>query len=693
MQKNHALIITEKPSAAKRIAEALDSKHTPKENTDGGVPYYTVRRDRDIIVVPALGHLYTVAEEKKEKGNYPFFNYKWVPRNLADKKAKHIRKIIDVISKLAKNADTFIDACDYDIEGSLIGYNILKHACTDKENQAHRMKYTTLTQDELETSYSKLQPRLDFRLIEAGMTRHEVDWLYGINLTRALTIAAKRATGRYSALSVGRVQGPTLRFVVQREEHIRTHVPVPYWQLQAKLQIGKQTLWAQYENAKIEIRKEAQQILDECTGKAGQITNINTQLLRQVPPVPFDLGTLQAESYRVFGYTPYRTLQIAQRLYVDAAVSYPRTSSQKLPSSIGYSSILRSIADIPRYSDMTRELLCKPTLIPRQGMKKDSAHPAIYPTGNFPNGSTNQENKLFDLIVRRFLAAFGNPAIKEKIVITLTIGKHTFYLKGEQAVKQGWMRYYQPYCKIDGYLLPKMQKGDRITFDQLSMEDMFTYPRSRYNPSTLLEQMEKTGIGTKATRAQVIETLFKRRYIQNENITTTAVGLAVMATLETYSPRIISSRMTRQLERRMMEIQKGLGTRQGVIKETIAVLEPTLDRIKQNEGPIGTNLGEALNVSHSEQATIGKCRKCGTGRLIVIRSRKTGKRFIGCTNYFLGECRATFPLPQNGTIRSTNRTCKACGWPIIAVLTFRRRPWNICINPGCQTKKQGKKQK
>ncbi|MGD8545089.1 MAG: toprim domain-containing protein, partial [Candidatus Bathyarchaeota archaeon] len=184
----YTLIITEKPDAAKRIASALNEEGKVKKIEDNGVPYYKAERDEEMIIVPALGHLYTIAEERKGRNYYPVFNFKWVPRYTAERGAKQIRTWIETISKLSKEADMFIDACDYDIEGSVIGYCILKYACDNKEKVAKRMKYSTLTEKELEKSYEDLLPELDFGLIEAGDTRHEVDWLYGVNLSRALTI-------------------------------------------------------------------------------------------------------------------------------------------------------------------------------------------------------------------------------------------------------------------------------------------------------------------------------------------------------------------------------------------------------------------------------------------------------------------------------------------------------------------------
>ncbi|MEW6505895.1 MAG: toprim domain-containing protein, partial [Chloroflexota bacterium] len=184
----YTLIITEKPDAAQKIASALDANGKPRKAYEKGTPYYVAERNgRSLAVVPAFGHLYTVAAEKGQTKQYPIFGFTWAPRHVAERGAQRTRFWVEAISKLAKDADAFVDACDYDIEGSIIGYNILKHACNGKERKAQRMKYSALTKEELEQSFKKLLSHLDFPLIEAGLARHEVDWLYGINLSRALT--------------------------------------------------------------------------------------------------------------------------------------------------------------------------------------------------------------------------------------------------------------------------------------------------------------------------------------------------------------------------------------------------------------------------------------------------------------------------------------------------------------------------
>ena len=207
----YTLIIAEKPDAAKRIAMALDINGNATKNVEHGVPFYRAYRNGDIIVVPSLGHLYTVASKEKNGGGYPIFDYRWVPRYMVERGASTVRIWLRVISKLSKSAYAFVDACDFDIEGSIIGYCLLKYACGNKEKAAKRMKYSTLTTEELQQSYVNILPSLDFALVNAGLTRHEIDWLYGINLSRALTAAAKSSSGQYVTISTGRVQRPTLK--------------------------------------------------------------------------------------------------------------------------------------------------------------------------------------------------------------------------------------------------------------------------------------------------------------------------------------------------------------------------------------------------------------------------------------------------------------------------------------------------
>ena len=684
----YTLIITEKPDAASRIASALDADGKAERKVENGVPYYVAKRSEDIVVVPALGHLYTVASKKRGKRSYPVFDFHWVPRYLAERGASQIRTWLKVISKLSENADSFIDACDYDIEGSIIGYSILKYACGSKENLAQRMKYSTLTKEELEKSYTKPLPHLDFALIEAGLTRHEVDWLYGINLSRALTTAAKNYSGRYATLSTGRVQGPTLKFLETREKRIKCFVPTPYWNVKAKIKVGRRVLEVDYEKNPVEVKADAEAVIADCEGRDGETEMVDVKTFQQSPPFPFDLGSLQSEAYRLFRYTPMRTSSIAQRLYLAALISYPRTSSQKLPPEIGYKAILKKLGNLPEYSQDAGELLGKPVLKPNEGKKFDPAHPAIYPTGNLPERLNSVERNVWNLVVRRFMAVFGEPAVMQSVKVVVNINGNKFQLNGRCTLEEGWIHFYAPYFKSADAVLPPMEEGQKVGVKQMVLEDKFTAPPARYNPSSLLKRMEKEEIGTKATRAGIIQTLNTRKYTREEKIVVTDLGLEVVDVLNEFCPAVVSLELTRRLEEGMDAIQQGNETRGNVLRDTIEILKPVTDQLKQNERVIGERLSQALMRARLEERVVGACPVCKSGQLVILRSRTSGKRFIGCTNYFEGTCKTSFPLPQKGVVKPTGTVCRSCGYPTVRIWIRGNRPWNLCVNPLCPTKKK-----
>jgi len=681
----YTLIVTEKPDAAKRIATALDAKGKPKKTQSKGVPYYEVYNNGNLVVVPALGHLYTITSIQKKR-DYPVFDYQWVPLHLAERKASRIRTWLNVISKLAQDADGFVDACDYDIEGSIIGYSILKYACGGKEKTAKRMKYSTLTDEELQESYVNLLPTLDFALVEAGLTRHEVDWLYGINLSRALTQAAKTCSGQYATLSTGRVQGPTLKFLDKREKTIQCFVPTPYWTLTAKIEIDCFTFETQYEKT-LETIAETIAIRNSCKTRECQIQSVETKETLQNPPVPFDLTTLQSEAYRVFRYTPMRTSSILQHLYLDALISYPRTSSQKLPPSIGYKNILKKLAQTANYGKHAFELLAKNTLKPYEGKKFDSAHPAIYPTGTLPQKPlATAERNVFDLVVRRFLAVFGEPAVIQNVNVPVDINGNRFGFAVTRTLKEGWIKFYQPYVAVKNDRLPAFVEGQKVKVKRVTLNSNFTKPPPRYNPRSLLLKMEKEEIGTKATRAATIQTLQDRKYIKGtDSLQVSDLGFTVVNVLSHHCPVVVSPTMTRKLEQEMEGIQKGTQTKASVLRDTVETLQLVAAELKEKEAAIGAQLSLAVEKARLEERSVGICPKCG-GQLVILRSKKTGKRFVGCSNYFKGKCNMAYPLPQKGTVKALGAACKGCGAPVVAAYFAGRKPWRLCLNPQCASK-------
>jgi DNA topoisomerase-1 len=684
----NVFVLCEKPSTAERIAKALDENGKPQKKEADRVPCYEAYcSGKRLVVVAALGHLYTVAPKEADRSVYPVFEFDWVPRYVAERDAKDTRRWVEVITNLSKEAQEYVLATDYDIEGATLGYTILKYACGEKEKEAKRMKFSTLMTDELRKSYNELIEHIEFPTIEAGICRHFLDAMYGINLSRAMTVAAKQWSGKYLTLSTGRVQGPTLKFLVDREKKINTFVPTPFWAIKASVEIGGQVYEVEYEKDEIKNRETAEAIVNACLGKKGKITEIEVKKYRQNPPVPFDLGALQAEAYSFFKYTPRQTSDIAERLYLEALISYPRTSSQKLPPTINSRAILESLSREPKYSSLAEQLLSEKKLVPNEGKKEDPAHPAVYPTGNLQIKTLDDpERKVWDLIVRRFMAVFGKPTLKQSAKVTITADGHLFFLYGRQVLEEGWMVFYKPFIRTEDVLLPPLEKGQEITFNEVSVEDKFTKPPARYNPSSLLKKMEDEGIGTKATRADIIDTLYIRRYVSGERASISELGLGIINVLERYCPEVISISFTRELENNMEEIQKGNRKTEAVLEKAVARLRPVLTEMKKHQKTMGQELTEAAKKAQMQQRIIGNCLQCGTGKLVVLYSRRTGKRFLGCTSFFKGQCKVSFPLPQTGTVRSTGKNCSVCGWPMIQFQAKGKRPWVVCVRPDCLSK-------
>ena len=684
------LIICEKPDAALHIAEALSEYGEATKRQKHGAPYYQIdTKDERIVVCSAIGHLYQVdAKGSSERRNYPVWDFTWKPKHQVERGQRRQELWLQAIAELSRGVDTYINSCDYDLEGSLIGYMILRYACNGADQIAKRMKFSTLTGRELREAYANPMPRLDFSLVDAGMCRHEVDWLYGVNLSRALTESAYKFSQRYSTLSTGRVQGPTLRFVVEREKEIMTFVPVPYWTIEALVEIDGREMAAEYQVERLEIKSEAEHVVEKSSGRTGRVEDLESMRHRLVPPAPFDLSTLQAEAYRHFGFLPTQSLGIAEGLYLDALISYPRTSSQKLPTTIGYREILSALSKIPQYEKHSSSLLSARALRPNEGKKTDPAHPAIYPTGVSPKRRLESpEQKVFDLIVKRFLATFSSAAIRESQKVTIRVGDLRFLVRGSRILEKGWIELYEPYSKLEEIILPPISVGQKATFKKVSAEKKFTQPPPRYNPGSLLRSMEEENIGTKATRAEILDTLYRRGYVKGEKIVATSLAFKVSELLLRYCPKVIDVAFTRELEGMMERIESGLEAREHVVFEAVEHLKPIIEDLKANENEIGKELTETIKEMKMAEITLRTpCPQCGS-RLRVLRSRRSGKRFIGCSGMWKNGCRFGLPLPQFGVLTLLEKDCRECGFQLIQVKTKGKRPLISC--PKCfQAKRQ-----
>jgi DNA topoisomerase-1 len=391
------VIIAEKPDAMEHIARALAEKDLKRKTSRYKVDYFEFERDaKKHIVVSAVGHLFNL--KQKGKGwNYPVFDAEWVPSFKTVKTAAFSERYFRTIEDVAKTKGiTLISAADYDNEGSVIAANIIRFIFN--KDDAKRMKFSTLTKKDLIKSYEEMSPHLDTGNIESGMARHFLDYFYGISTTRALTLAAKEFSKRFSVVSAGRVQGPTLTFLANREIEIQNFKPVPYWQLQLVLLVDGKEIIALYEKEKIWEQDEAKKIFDACKDKPAVVDDVERRRYKQPPPAPFNITSLQTEAYRLFGYSPQQTLSIAQKLYTSAYISYPRTSSEKLPPQIGYEEILKALSKISGYKKICDRLLSLPVLRPNDGKRTDPAHEAIHPTVEPPKRKlSGPAHRIYDL--------------------------------------------------------------------------------------------------------------------------------------------------------------------------------------------------------------------------------------------------------------------------------------------------------
>ncbi|MBS3149597.1 DNA topoisomerase I [Candidatus Woesearchaeota archaeon] len=674
------LVITEKPLAAQKIATALSEGKLEKKS-EKGVPYYEINhKGKEILVASAVGHIF-ILSEKIKSNTYPVSEVEWKPSYLASKNSSFTKKYYDVLKKLSKQANEFTVATDYDIEGSVIGANIVKYICNKKD--AKRMKFSTLTKDELIKSYETASKHLDFPQIEAGETRHELDFLWGISTSRALTNSIKNATGRYKIMSTGRVQGPTLKIIVDKELEIKKFIPVPYWQLQLLGNIKSKTLEFFHEKNRFDNEKEAKDIYEKIKGNDGKVHEIKKDKTSIKPPSPFDLTSLQIEAYRTLRIQPKNTLEIAQNLYLTGLISYPRTNSQQLPESLNYKEIISKLSKQTEYKDICKNLLSLKELKPNNGKKTDKAHPAIHPTGEIPEKLTQEAQNLYDLIVRRTLASFSSQAIREIINLKIDVKKEIFVTNGSRTETFGWLAVYGKFNPYKDEEIPETKKDDLVKVIELNLLSKETQPPKRYTPASIIKKLEQLGLGTKSTRSSIVETLFDRNYVNNESIEATSLGIKTIETLEKYCVEIVDEKLTRHFEEEMEQIQDEKKKREDVIEEAKKVLIKMFKHFKENEDKIGKSLYEANQETLSTQTIVGKCYDC-EGSLKINYSKKNKSYFISCNKY--PDCKAIFSIPKYALPKPSGKFCGECKYPVIKMIRKGKRPYEFCINKNCKKK-------
>jgi len=611
IEDGFVLIISEKPKAGAAISRAL-SKNA-EECRENGVPYWVFKRGSETYVVAsAAGHLFSLSTKKR---GFPVFEYEWVPRWEAERGSGHLKKFYSVLSKLARRASAYVNACDFDIEGSVIGYMIVK--MLGNGSRAFRMKYSTLTEEELREAFSSLSD-LDWEMIEAGICRHELDWIWGINLSRLLSWISSLA-GEKRVLSSGRVQTPTLVEAVERYFDYLTFVSPPKFALRAELSFRGDKFSSTHADSPFNLRQEAVEKREKIVSAGyGVVEKVGTSKQSLRPPPAFNLGELQYEASRIYGFSPSYTQRLAEELYLDALISYPRTNSEKLPPSIPHRKILSELSQIGDYRGAASAVLRRGELSPVQGEKEDPAHPAIYPTGKRPVGLKGDQFKLYDLIARRYIAAFMESALVERQEVQISAGGERLIAQFRALAKAGWTSIYPFSAGREKSL--SLKEGERVEVISARVQAVFQGKPRLHTKTSLLKWMEREGIGTEATRAQIIETLFNRGYLVQAGggVRPTRLGIAVALFLKEKFPDITKTELTRKFEEKLFKIREGKEEREEVVKEAREFLEGELNKALR----LGNELSSYMKSYMSPEQ---KCELCDLpaldGGLCIVHQR------------------------------------------------------------------------
>ena len=436
------------------------------------------------------------------------------------------KEIIRSLKNLAKKADSVIIATDFDREGELIGSDAL--SCIQEVNPTapvSRARYSAFTKEEITHAFDNLV-ELDVNLASAGASRQDIDLIWGAVLTRYLTLV--KFAGYGNVRSSGRVQTPTLALVVARERERLAFVPEDYWVIRGAFGTDPDAFEAPHATARFKAQAEAQAVMAHVEGATrATVASVEKKKRTVQPPAPFNTTSLMAAA-SAEGLSPARTMRIAESLYMDGYISYPRVDNTVYPSSLDLADTVKAISGNPAYAPYCKELLAKGKLTATRGKKETTDHPPIYPTAKAtPDDLAPADYKLYNLIARRFLATLSEAAVIEGTKVTLDVNAEPFVAKGDVLVKPGYRAIY-PYGLKKDEQLPALSEGSTIAFNGATCTKKQTEPPARYSQGKLVQEMEKLGLGTKSTRASIIERLYQVKYVQNDPIEPSQLGIAVI---------------------------------------------------------------------------------------------------------------------------------------------------------------------
>ncbi|HOD89472.1 MAG TPA: DNA topoisomerase I [archaeon] len=668
------IIIAEKPIAGKRIASILsnDDFETTQEK---GCTFFSFKKNgEDYILIPLRGHINTA--DFLEEDHYWSVNGL---KQLIDKKIiyKPVEKqIVSLLNTKRDGLKEIIIATDADREGEAIGVEAYNYVVEKNKNlKAKRAYFSALTEKDVNTAFSKLRD-IDFNCADSVFAREEIDLLWGAILTRYLSIVSNRMGKQF--LSAGRVQTPLLNFIVNRELERINFVPQKYRVIQIVFEKQKIKFEGTHKLGKIFDLEKADDIFKKIKdAKEGQVKSITkTEKILPRPP-PFNTTSF-LRAANALGIGTNQAMTIAENLYQEGLISYPRTDNTVYPKTIDLKEVLLKINASNEYKKYVQEILKKP-LNPSKGEKETTDHPPIYPVG-FSNKLSGVQEKIYDLIVRRFLATLSTSAKTENVSVTIDVNGEPFSSTGQTILELGWKEIYY-YSQLNEVILPKLEKGEKVSIIDKKLEKKETTPPPHYTEGGLIKLMEEENLGTKSTRPTIIQKLKDRKYIiGTKNVSPTPIAISVCSVLNKHCDVITKPELTASLEKDMDLIAAGKKQKIEVVNENRDILQKVVDILIKEKDAISQELKGGIK----EASFIGICPTCG--KKLMIRHGRTGKQFVGCEGY--PKCTTTYPLPQKKNIKPLNTNCEVCGAPMIEVTGARGRTFQMCLNPKCKTKEE-----
>ncbi|MEM0360496.1 MAG: DNA topoisomerase, partial [Candidatus Diapherotrites archaeon] len=466
-----------------------------------------------------------------------------------------------------------------------------------------------------------------------------------------------------------------------REKEILAFKPVPYYELQATFEKDGETFIAFHKEGRFWEKEKAEMAFSK-KADYGTIVSVSKSEKKISKPLPFNTTTFLRAATAI-GFSAAGAMSIAETLYQRGLISYPRTDNTVFPPSINIRKILELLLRVDEFYKDAEELLAKKSLVPSSGAKPTKDHPPIHPV-DFPKEKlSSQEWKIYELVSRRFFAVLSEDAVVENISAEIDLAGEPYMARGQRYLELGWKKFY-PYSKASEVLLPSLSPGEKVKLLSLDFLSKETKPPARYSQGTLIKTMADLGLGTKSTRHETIQKLYSRHYISGSKaIEPNKIAFAVIDSLERFDGMIVKPKMTSELEKEMDEIAAGKKTKKQVVDDSRAMLLSALKELLKNKEEIGIALRSALREDNHKFP----CTREGCKGMLLVRTGRTGKRFLGCTEY--PKCTNTFPLPQKGVVSATGKECEHCGHPMISVKNGRYS-FKMCIHPECKSKEEWK---